>query len=251
MRLTITDTVKHLLIINVVMFVGTLTIGNGQAFYEWFALYFPKNDTLFQPWQIVTHMFMHGSPAHILFNMIGLWMFGSAVEQVFGGKKFLIFYLLSGLGAALIMLSYYYFQYSPLEADILASGFSQEEIKQSLSTNSISRSITVDQKVKLQEMFNIFNSSMVGASGALFGVLVAFGMLFPNSEVMLIFFPVPIKAKYFIPGLIAVNLFSEFSGHSILSPSNTAYMAHIGGALTGFLLMFFWKKNERDKYRWN
>lgn len=251
MRLGITDTVKHLLIINVLMFIGTLAIGNGQTFYEWFALYFPKNDALFQPWQIVTHMFMHGSPSHILFNMIGVWMFGTAVERVFGGKKFLIFYLLSGLGAAIIMLSYYYFQYSPLEADIMASGFSPEEIKQTLSTNSITREITVDQKMKLQEMYNIFNSSMVGASGALFGVLVAFGMLYPNSEVMLIFLPIPIKAKYFIPGLIVLNLFSEFSGHSIFGQSNVAYMAHIGGALTGFLLMYFWKKNEKDKYRWN
>ncbi|WP_299131023.1 rhomboid family intramembrane serine protease [uncultured Winogradskyella sp.] len=251
MRLGITDTVKHLLIINAVMFIGTLTIGNGKAFYEWFALYFPKNDLLFQPWQIVTHMFMHGSPSHILFNMIGIWMFGTAVERVFGGKKFLIFYLLSGLGAAIIMLSYYYFQYSPLEADILGSGFSQEEVKQMLTTGDVTRSITAQQQSQLQEMYSIFNSSMVGASGALFGILVAFGMLYPNSEVMLIFLPIPIKAKYFIPGLIILNLFSEFSGHSIFGQSNIAYMAHIGGALTGFLLMYFWKKNERDKYRWN
>ncbi|APY09240.1 rhomboid family intramembrane serine protease [Winogradskyella sp. J14-2] len=251
MRFTITDTVKHLLIINVIMFIGTLTIGNGQTFYEWFALYFPKNDNLFRPWQIVTHMFMHGSPAHILFNMIGVWMFGTAVERVFGAKKFLIFYLLSGLGAALIMLAYYYFQYSPLEAEILASGISNDEVKQMMTTGEVVRSISSEQRNQLQEMFYFFNSSMVGASGALFGVLVAFGMLYPNSEVMLLLFPIPIKAKYFIPGLIAINLFSEFSGHSILSPSNTAYMAHIGGALTGFLLMIFWKKNERDKYRWN
>ena len=178
-------------------------------------------------------------------------MFGTAVEQVFGERKFLIFYLLSGFGAALIMLTYYYFQYSPTEADILVSGISNEEIKQMLSNNSVTSDITSSQKLMLQEIYGIFNSTMVGASGALFGVLVAFGMLYPNSEVMLLLFPVPIKAKYFIPGLIAINLFSEFSGHSILSPSNTAYMAHIGGALTGFLLMYFWKKNERDKYRWN
>ena len=99
MRLGITDGVKHLLIINVLMFVGTLAAGNGELFYRWFALYFPKNQ-FFQPWQIVTHMFMHGNFAHILFNMFALWMFGTAVEQVFGLRKFLTFYLLSGLGAA-------------------------------------------------------------------------------------------------------------------------------------------------------
>ncbi|MDB9783211.1 rhomboid family intramembrane serine protease [Winogradskyella sp.] len=250
MRLSITDAVKHLLIINVIMFIGTLTIGNGEAFYQWFALYFPKNEA-FQPWQILTHMFMHGSPAHILFNMIGLWMFGSAVEQVFGWKKFLMFYLLSGFGAALIMLAYYYFQYSPLEGELIASGISTAEINDMLSNNKIYRDITIDQKVKLQEMFDIYISTMVGASGALFGVLVAYGMLYPESKVMLIFLPVPIKAKYFIPGLIVVNIASELYGNSMLSPSNVAYMAHLGGALTGFLLMLVWKKNESDKYRWN
>ncbi len=142
MRLGITDTVKHLLIINVVMFIGTLAIGNGEAFYNWFALYFPKNE-MFQPWQIVTHMFMHGSPAHILFNMIGVWMFGSAVEKIFGAKKFLIFYLLSGIGAALIMLAYYYFQYSPLEADMLTSGVSLEEMKHMFSTNTVLNNISI------------------------------------------------------------------------------------------------------------
>ncbi|WP_339624334.1 rhomboid family intramembrane serine protease [uncultured Winogradskyella sp.] len=250
MRLSITDAVKHLLIINVIMFIGTLTIGNGEAFYQWFALYFPKNEA-FQPWQILTHMFMHGSPAHILFNMIGLWMFGSAVEQVFGWRKFLMFYLLSGFGAALIMLAYYYFQYSPLEGELIASGISTAEINDMLSNNKIYRDITIDQKLKLQEMFDIYISTMVGASGALFGVLVAYGMLYPESKVMLIFLPVPIKAKYFIPGLIVVNIASELYGNSMLSPSNVAYMAHLGGALTGFLLMLVWKKNESDKYRWN
>ena len=95
------------------------------------------------------------------------------------------------------------------------------------------------------------NGSMVGASGAIFGVLVAFGMLNTNAELMLIFLPIPIKAKYFIPGIIAIDLFSAISGMSVFSPSNTAYVAHIGGALTGFLLMYFWKKNQFDKYSWN
>jgi len=95
------------------------------------------------------------------------------------------------------------------------------------------------------------NGSMVGASGAIMGVLVAFGMLNPNAELMLLFLPIPIKAKYFIPGIIALDLFSAFTGVSIFSPNNTAYIAHIGGAITGFLLMYFWKKNQFDKYRWN
>lgn len=250
MRTGITDAVKHLLIINVLMFVGTLAIGNGETFYRLFALYFPKND-LFQPWQILTHMFMHGNFMHILFNMFALWMFGTAVEQVFGFKKFLIFYLFSGLGAAAIMIAYYYFQYLPLEANLIETGFLPDEIKSMLANNEVTRSISPEQKVQLQEMFNIYHASMVGASGAIMGVLVAFGMLFPESKLMLIFLPIPIKAKYFIPGIIALDLFSAITGQSIFSPSNTAYVAHIGGALTGFLLMWFWKKNEMDKFRWN
>lgn len=246
----ITDTVKHLLIINVLMFIGTLVIGNGDLFYKWFALYFPKND-LFQPWQLVTHMFMHGGFMHIAFNMFALWMFGTAVEQVFGAKKFIIFYLFSGLGAALIMLSFYYFKYLPSEAVLLESGMSLNEIHQILSTNKVSQSISALQRLELQNMFDIYNASMVGASGAIMGVLVAFGMLFPESKLMLIFLPIPIKAKYFIPGIIALDLFSAVTGQSIFSPSNTAFAAHVGGALTGFILMWFWKKNESDKYRWN
>ena len=246
----ITGSVKHLLIINVLMFIGTLTIGNGELFYKWFALYFPKND-LFQPWQIITHMFMHGNLMHILFNMFALWMFGTAVEQVFGAKKFIIFYLFSGLGAALIMLSVYYFQYLPSEGILLDSGMTLDEIHRILSTNKVSESVSAIQRVELQNMFNIFNSSMVGASGAIFGILVAFGMLFPESKLMLIFLPIPIKAKYFIPAIIALDVFSAVTGQSIFSPNNTAFAAHVGGALTGFIMMWFWKKNESDKYRWN
>jgi membrane associated rhomboid family serine protease len=246
----ITDTVKHLLIINVLMFIGTMAIGNGTLFYEWFALYFPKND-LFKPWQFITHMFMHGGFMHIAFNMFALWMFGTAVEQVFGAKKFIIFYLFSGLGAALIMIGFYYFKYLPSERILLESGMTLNDIHQTLSTNKVTESVSSMQLSELKNMFGIFNSSMVGASGAIMGVLVAFGMLYPESKLMLIFLPIPIKAKYFIPGIIALDLFSAVTGQSIFSPSNTAFVAHIGGALTGFIMMWFWKKNESDKYRWN
>lgn len=244
----ITETVKHLIIINVLMFIGTLTIGDG-VFKEWFALYFPKND-MFEPWQLLTHMFMHGGPAHILFNMFALWMFGTAVEQVFGAKKFILYYLFSGLGAALIMIAFYYFKYLPSETYLVESGMTMNEIHQAL-TSGQPGNVTVLQKMELQNMYNIFNSSMVGASGAIMGVLVAFGMLFPESKLMLIFLPIPIKAKYFIPGIIALDLFSAITGQSIFSPSNTAFAAHVGGALTGFILMWLWKKNDMDKYRWN
>ena len=250
MRQGITDAVKHLLIINVIMFVGTLLIGNGESFYEWFALYFPKNPA-FQPWQVLTHMFMHGNLMHILFNMFALWMFGTAVEQIFGMKKFLIFYLLSGFGAAIIQVAFLYFQFNSGLETLMESGFAQSEILSVLREGKFDTRWETVLGADLRSFLGAFNSTMVGASGAIMGVLVAFGMLFPESKLMLIFLPIPIKAKYFIPGIIALDLFSAITGNSIFSPSNTAYMAHIGGALTGFLLMYFWKKNETDKYRWN
>ncbi|BAO74361.1 rhomboid family intramembrane serine protease [Winogradskyella sp. PG-2] len=250
MRQQITDAVKHLLIINAVMFIGTLAIGNGQAFYQWFALYFPKNE-LFQPWQILTHMFMHGDIMHIFFNMFALWMFGTAVEQVFGWKKFVTFYLLSGIGAAIIQVAFLYFQYNTGLTSLIETGFSQGEIVSVLAEGKYNTSWVSILGDKFDGFVGAFNSTMVGASGAIMGVLVAFGMLFPESKLMLIFLPIPIKAKYFIPAIIAMDLFSGLTGSSFFSPSNTAYMAHVGGAFTGFLLMYFWKKNEKDKYRWN
>lgn len=250
MRQGITDAVKHLLIINVLMFLGTYLVGNRELFYEWFALFFPQNP-LFQPWQVLTHMFMHGNLTHILFNMFALWMFGTTVEQVFGMRKFIIFYLLCGFGAAIIQVAFLYFQFNTGLETLLDSGFSQTDVIGVLSDGQYDKRWVSVLGDKFQGFVSAFNSTMVGASGAIMGVLVAFGMLFPESKLMLIFLPIPIKAKYFIPAIIALDLFSGLTGQSIFSPSNTAYMAHVGGALTGFLLMYFWKKNERDKYRWN
>jgi len=247
----ITDTVKHLLIINVVMFIGTMAIGDGQLFYRWFAMYFPMND-LFQPWQIITHMFMHGNLQHILFNMLALWMFGTAVEQVYGKKKFIFFYISAGLGAALLQLGYYYFKfYSGLDI-LTANGLDQASIMNTLQEGKYNTGwASLLGQEGLQSFLGVFNSSMVGASGAIMGILVAFGMLFPDSKLMLIFLPVPIKAKYFIPGIIALDLFSALSGVSVFSPNNTAYVAHLGGAITGFIIMYFWKKDQFNKHRWN
>ncbi len=246
----ITDAVKHLLIINAVMFLGTITIGGGELFYQWFALYFPKND-LFQPWQLVTHMFMHGNFMHILFNMFALWMFGTAVEQVLGSKKFLFIYFSAGLGAVLFQLGYYYFNYLPAYSELIATGLTESQIIQMFTSNETIGSINANQLSLLKETFPIYNASMVGASGCIMGVLAAFGMMNPEAKLMLIFLPIPIKAKYFIPGIILLDVISAISGQSFFSPSNTAYMAHVGGALTGFFIMWYWKKTQFNKNRWN
>jgi membrane associated rhomboid family serine protease len=225
-------------------------VGNGELFYRWFALYFPEN-SLFKPWQIITHMFMHGGFAHIAFNMFALWMFGTAVEQRLGSKKFLFLYISAGLGAVLFQLGFYYYQYMPVEADLIASGLLKSEINDMLSLGKVTRDITEVQFNQLQELISIHRTSMVGASGCIMGVLAAFGIMNPNAELMLIFLPIPIKAKYFIPGIIILDIISAFTGQSFFSPSNTAYLAHVGGAVVGALIMWYWKKNQFDKFRWN
>ena len=270
----ISPAVKHLLIINIIVFLGTYLMGNKDLFYGLLALSYPLGSN-FMPWQVFTHMFMHGSFQHLLFNMFALWMFGTAVERIFGQRFFLIFYLSSGLGAVALTFVVYYIQIYPLLSELKGLGFSFDFIREVCSLNILSDQMFRGEILasKLEPLMSSYNysmnqltpesfrmlfdlnvksyGSMVGASGAIMGVLVAFGMLNPNAELMMLFLPIPIKAKYFIPGIIALDLFSAFTGVSIFSPSNTAYIAHIGGAVTGFLLMYFWKKNQFDKYRWN
>ncbi len=247
---SITDGVKHLLIINVIMFGATMLI-SPEIMYSNFGLFFPENN-MFQIWQIFTHMFMHGGISHILFNMFALFMFGTAVEQIYGTNKFLLLYFSSGLGAALIaLLSSYYNFYSTLDI-LVSSDINKSEILDTLNQGKYNTGwLSVINEVDLNTFISAYNTSMVGASGAIFGILVAFGYLFPETKLMLLFVPFPVKAKYFIPGIILLDLFSATTGVSIFSPSNTAYIAHLGGALTGFLVIYYWKKNQFNSNRWD
>ena len=238
MRLT--ETVKQLLIINIIMFIGASL--SGDVAYSLFGLHFPKSES-FHFWQVISHMFMHGSLSHILFNMLALWMFGVAIEGVLGSKRFLFFYISCGLGAAIIQIIFLYFNfYSNLEI-LINAGYDSSQIFEILNQGKYSTAWSgVLGEGNLLSFMSSFNSIM--------GVLVAFGMFFPESKLMLIFFPVPIKAKYFIPGIIILDLISAISGFSFFSPSNTAYVAHLGGALTGFLIMYYWKRNQFNSNRW-
>lgn len=242
------ETVKVLLIINVLFFIGTFTLGD--IAYEYFSLWFFKNEN-FGVWQVLTHMFMHGGFMHILFNMYALWAFGSPIEQRLGKNRFIFFYFSAGIGAALIhtLVNYYHFQtgYTAL----LDAGMDEPAIQSLLETGQYSTGIlnSVSQDM-LREFFTAYNTPAVGASGAIYGVLVAFGMLFPNVELFLLFVPVPIKAKYFIPALIGIDLFSGFTGYSIFG-GGIAHFAHVGGALFGFLMMWYWKKNQFNQNRWD
>jgi membrane associated rhomboid family serine protease len=205
--MTITPTVKQLLIINVLFFIGSQYIGD--IAYQYLALFSFANPN-FNLYQLFTHMFMHGSISHIAFNMFALYSFGSTLESFWGSKKFLFFYISCGLGAAVV--------------NNLVNQFFLSDI----------------------------TSVAVGASGAIYGLLVAFAFMFPSAELAMMFIPVPIKAKYFVPGIIVIDLFLGLKGSSLFSGgTGVAHFAHIGGALIGFLMMWYWKKNQFDKNRWD
>ena len=233
---SIPETIKQLIIINVIFYFGSQFIGN--LGYDILALHYYENEK-FLISQFITHMFMHGSPSHILFNMFGLWMFGSPLEQMWGRQKFLFFYISCGLGAALLQMLVYYSQIQNLYQVIELNNLSLSDpqlILNFMSERDYSNAITA------------FNSVMVGASGAIYGVLVAFAFSFPNSKLMLLFLPFPIKAKFFVPLLILFDLFFGFTSYSV---GPIAHFAHIGGAVTGFLMMWYWKKNQFNNRRWN
>jgi len=254
----ITETVKVLIIINALFFLGTLL--NEELFNRLFALYYFESSE-FKVWQVVTHMFMHGGMLHILFNMYALWAFGSPLEYQWGRKKFLFFYFSAGLGAALIHTLVNYYQVESGFKALMAAGMTETEVqtmigdiwRQVRSNPNGSFEIMKPQSVDMDTVVNMvsgFKSSAVGASGAIYGVLVAFGLMYPNVELMLLFVPVPIKAKYFIPGLLLLDLFSGVTGFSLFG-QGIAHWAHIGGALFGFIMAYYWKRNSFNKHRWN
>jgi membrane associated rhomboid family serine protease len=242
----ITDAVKHLIIINVIFFAAGPLLGTNLS--EWLALYFPKNEN-FGFWQFVTHMFMHGSFMHILFNMYALWAFGTPLEEMWGKNKFLFFYFSAGIGAGIIYTLVNYYQFNGVYQDLLQIGLSEGDIQQMLATGQYNSNIlTQISEKQISNFYQIYHTPAVGASGAIYGVLVAFGMSFPNAKLALIFFPVPIAAKYFIPVLIALDLFSGVTGFSLFG-GGVAHFAHVGGAIIGFVMMQYWKKNQFN--RWN
>lgn len=268
--MNMTETVKQLIIINVIFFIGAQFI---PATYDFLSLFYFENPN-FKVWQPITHMFMHAEMPnlmHIFFNMFALFSFGSALEHFWGGKKFLFFYISCGLGAAVLHSAVNYYEIHSLLDQVASLNLSQAEIDMVLNMD---RKAIFDENSKMmageirtvlerahctQEQFNIlqeasmnYQSTAVGASGAIYGLLVAFAFMFPNAELALLFIPIPIKAKYFVPGLLSLDLYLGVSGKSIFGGgSGIAHFAHIGGALIGFLMMWYWRKNQFNKNRWN
>jgi membrane associated rhomboid family serine protease len=266
--MNMTDMVKHLLIINIIFFIGSYLM---PGLIDVLALHYFESDK-FRLWQPITHMFMHGGLMHIFFNMFALVSFGSALEQMWGGKRFLFFYFSCGLGSALLHTGVNYYEVHDALGYVAHLNLSSTEIHTFLNTDfsllfgddgkmlagkaySILERVNANQQdfEYLAKAAQLSNVSAVGASGAIYGLLVAFAFLFPNAELALMFIPMPIKAKYFVPGILLVDLFLGLKGDSLFGGGGTgvAHFAHIGGAICGFLIMWYWKKNQFNKNRWD
>ncbi len=266
--MNVTPFVKQLLIINIVFFIGSQLVPMAN---EYFALYYFEN-TSFRFWQPLTSMFMHANLMHIFFNMFALYSFGSALEHFWGGNKFLFFYISCGLGSAFLHILENYFQIHALIDSVSSLNLSPSDLKYLLNADLSS---VFDESNKMipsavktildaaqcsQEQYNnlaeanaMVRSTAVGASGAIYGLLVAFAFMFPDAKLGIMFIPIPIKAMYFVPALLCLDLFLGFKGGSLFGAGSTgiAHFAHIGGAITGFIMMWFWKKNQFNKNRWN
>jgi membrane associated rhomboid family serine protease len=246
----ITDTVKHLIIINVIFFIATQFMT--EAMYNNLSLFYPDNPN-FGIWQFVSHMFMHGGIMHIVFNMYALWAFGSPLESMWGRNKFIFFYFAAGLGAGALYTLVNYYQFNSIYEQIIASGINAKDISNILSSGNGAIAVEAGVPIeKLKDFWQIYHTPAVGASGAIYGILVAFAFKFPDVELMLMFIPVPIKARYFIPAIVALDLFSGITGFSIFGAfggGSIAHFAHVGGALIGYLLMLYFQKNQIK--RWN
>jgi len=240
-----TDAVKHLLIINVLLFIASLQYGD--LLREYLALWFVEHPN-FQYWQPVSSMFMHGSWMHLLFNMYGLWAFGSLLEQRWGSSKFLFFYFSCGLGAAALYLGVNYWQYTSGIETLEAAGLNMDTVMDYIMARQpLQAWLPYLTESQIWQMVDSFTIPALGASGAIYGILVAFAFMFSEARLMLIFLPVPIKAKYFVPLIIAGDLFFGITNMR----TGIAHFAHIGGALIGFIMMWYWKKNQFNQNRWN
>ena len=216
---------KNLLVINILAYAATWVLkGSGVDLNGLLGLHFFMASD-FRVYQFLTYMFLHGSFTHILFNMFALWMFGSVIERVWGPKKFLFYYIVCGVGAGIVQELVQYGSY-------MAQGLAAYQY-----VNMGGAQISMDSYINMW--------TTIGASGAVYGILLAFGMIFPNERLFIIPFPFPIKAKWLIVGYIVIELFSAMSGPG----DGVAHMAHLGGMLFGFLLIRYWRKHPDSSQR--
>ncbi|HUX58858.1 MAG TPA: rhomboid family intramembrane serine protease [Bacteroidales bacterium] len=233
--------VKNIILINVLMLLADYVAKSvfGMDLNMILGLYFPKSEH-FMPLQIITHMFMHGGIWHLFFNMYALYIFGQVLENVWGPKRFFIYYMVCGIGAAFIHESVILFQYNKL-MNIISPEQLQLVLNEGTTYFSQGKVFTDITMKSLQLLLNV---PTVGASGAVFGILLAFGVLFPNTQLMLLIPPIPIKAKYFVLIYGAIELYL-----AVTQPgSNIAHAAHLGGMLFGYILIRYWRKTTNTLY---
>lgn len=229
----------NLIIINILfLFADTVFSQIGINLSGYLGLHYITSEQ-FMPHQIITYMFMHGSFTHLFFNMFAIFMFGRILETVLGAKKFLKYYILCGIGAAIIQMLVYFIRIKALESSISPDLLS--EMYKAIHEQGVGILLSGQnyKDAALGALNGLINTPTVGASGAVFGILVAFGMLFPNVELMMIPIPIPIKAKWFIIGYVVLELILGISDNP---NDNVAHFAHLGGLLTGFLIMLYWRK---------
>lgn len=261
--LGLTPVVKNLLIINGLFFLATISVykfTRGQTdLNDILGLYFPASDK-FSTWQFVSYMFMHGNFGHLFFNMFALWMFGNVLEQVWGAKRFLIYYMITGIGAGLIHLLVMWYSYYEMNSamdifhanpgpaafeSLISNSFKGiynpewlAQISSAWSAHPDNGAFLLQANAAIQNLVQAkLSIPTVGASGAVFGLLLAFGMLFPNSLIYL-YFAIPIKAKYFVILYGAIELYFGFANSAT---DNVAHFAHLGGMIFGFFLIKYWK----------
>jgi membrane associated rhomboid family serine protease len=233
--------VKNIIMINVLMLLALYAAQSvlGIDLNSLLGLYFPKSEQ-FMPVQIVTHIFMHGNFWHLFFNMYALYIFGQVLETVWGPKRFFIYYIVCGLGAALTHELVIAFQYNHL-----VQSLSPENLQLVINEGTAyinQGKVFTDPTMKSLQI--LLNTPTVGASGAIFGVLLAFGVLFPNTQLMLLIPPIPIRAKYLVIGYGAIELYL-----AVTQPgSNIAHAAHLGGMLFGYILIRYWRKTTNTLY---
>lgn len=236
--------IKNLLIINGLFFLGTITLRNfGLDLNQMLGLYLPGSPN-FAPYQFVTHMFMHSvsNPGHIFMNMFMLWMFGNSLENLWGAKRFLIFYMVTGLGAGALYVGVNYFEAMYLQEQLVNAGMNQSDLANLITTGRYNSAVLNEVgETVLRDYFLAYNTPVIGASGAVYGVLMAFGMMYPNVK-LYVYFLFPIKAKWVVLFLGGIEFFQGLNPDG----SNIAHFAHLGGMIFAYILIKIWQKRGVD-----
>lgn len=240
MNIQIPPVVKNLLILNVLFFAAKYVLKNTGVDLDYLLGAFYFDSQYFRVWQLITYMFMHGDFMHILFNMFALYMFGSVIESRWGTKRFINFYLITGLGAVALQMGVQAYEVYQITGHVV-----NNPITIDLAANMANVQVPGISQEARNTLIGIYGFPMIGASGAVFGLLVAFGMLYPNTELYIMFIPIPVKAKFIIPVYILIEL---SLGVARIPGDSVAHYAHLGGALLGFILVKLWKDKDNNRF---